>query len=345
MIHVDMQAMLLSKLASIESSPLKMTSVLQPKIKRDELLVEVEACGVCRSNLHVIEGDWKRHGAPSILPIIPGHEIVGFVKKIGDSVKKVKIGDIVGIQPLYSSCLKCAYCRNGRENLCESAEITGESVNGGYAEFISVSEPFATPVPDSFKPEYAAPLFCPGITAYKAVKASEPNRSKTIGIFGVGGVGHIAIQIAKLSHARVIAISRSKSHLKLGESVGADSSIELLDDSKQFLQNLKKEEGLLDNAIIFAPSDKAINSAIKSVKKGGIIVICVFGKIPEFHFYEEKIVKGSVIGSREDMRELVKIAEESDLKVISKAFPLKEANQVLAGLKNSKIYGRAVLLP
>jgi propanol-preferring alcohol dehydrogenase len=345
MIDMSMQAMLLSKLAPIEGRPLKLTSLAQPNIKKNELLVEIEACGVCRSNLHVIEGDWKKHGVPSTLPIIPGHEIVGFVKKVGDSVKKVKRGDRVGIQPLYSSCLKCEYCRNGRENLCESAEITGENVNGGYAEFIAVSEPFATKIPDDFKAEYAAPLFCPGITAYKAVKASQPNHRKTIGIFGVGGVGHIAIQFAKLENARVVAISRSKNHLKLGESVGADSSVELLEDSKQFLQNLKKEEGLLDSAIVFAPSEKAIGSAMKSVKRGGIVVVCVFGEIPEFHFYEEKIVKGSVIGTREDMRQLVRIAEESDLKVVSKGFPLKEANKVLADLKNSKVYGRAVLLP
>ena len=337
--------MLLSKLAPIESNPLRMASMAQPQIKKNELLVEIEACGVCRSNLHVIEGDWKKHGVPSTLPIIPGHEIVGFVKKIGVSVKKVKRGDRVGIQPLYSSCLECEYCRDGRENLCESAEITGESVNGGYAELISVSEAFATPVPDSFKPEYAAPLFCPGITAYKAVKASEPGRGKTIGVFGVGGVGHIAIQLAKLNRARTVAISRSKTHLKLGESVGADSSIELLDDSKQFLRNLKKEEGLLDSAIVLAPSDKVIDTAIKSVKKGGTIVVCVFGKIPEFHFYEEKIVKGSMIGSRADMRELIKIAEQSGLMVVSKGFPLGEANKVLADLKNSSVYGRAVLLP
>jgi len=340
-----MQAMLLSELAPIESRPLRLTSVALPKIKKNELLVEIEACGVCRSNLHVIEGDWEKHGVPSILPIIPGHEIVGFVKKVGDSVKKTKRGDRVGIQPLYSSCLECEYCRNGRENLCESAEITGESVNGGYAEFISVPESFATRVPDGFKAEYAAPLFCPGITAYKAVKASEPDRRKTIGVFGIGGVGHIAVQLLKLNHARVVAISRSKSHLKLGESVGTDSSVKLLDDSKKFLRDLKNEEGLLDSAIVFAPSDKAIDSAIKSVKKGGIVVVCVFGKIPEFRFYEEKIVRGSVIGTRKDMRELVRIAEESDLKVVSKGFPLKKANQVLAELKNSKVYGRAVLVP
>ena len=342
---MSMQAMVLSKLAPIESRPLKLTSVAQPKIKKNELLVEIKACGVCRSNLHVIEGDWKAHGVPSVLPIIPGHEIVGFVNKVGDSVREIKKGDRVGIQPLYSSCLKCEYCRNGRENLCESAEITGESVNGGYAEYIVVSEPFATKVPDDFRAEYAAPLFCPGITAYKAVKASEPNRRKTVGVFGVGGVGHIAIQLLKLDNARVVAVSRSENHLKLGESVGADSSVKLLEDSKEFLYNLKKEEGLLDSAIVFAPSHKAINSAMKSIKRGGTVVVCVFGKIPEFHFYEEKIVKGSVIGTRKDMQELLRIAEESDLKVVSKGFPLKEANQVLAELKNSKIYGRAVLLP
>lgn len=340
-----MQAMLLSKPAPIETKPLKLSSVKEPTINKSDLLVEIEACGVCRSNLHIIEGDWKKYGVPSMLPIIPGHEIVGYVKKVGDRAKKFKVGDRVGIQPLYSSCLKCEYCNAGKENLCDSAEITGESVNGGYAEYIAVSEPFALSVPESFRPEYAAPLFCPGITAYKAVKASEARRGKTVGIFGVGGVGHIAVQLAKLNGARVVAISRSKNHLSLGEKVGADSSIQLLDDSKQFLQSLKKEEGLLDSAVVLAPSDNAIGSAIKSVKKGGIIVVCVFGKVPGFNFYEEKIIRGSVIGSRKDMLEFVKIAEESGLKVVSKASPLKKANEVLADLKNSKIKGRAVLLP
>lgn len=337
--------MILQKIADIETRPLKMSSVKQPSLNKKDLLVEIEACGVCRSNLHVIEGDWEKHGVPSFLPIIPGHEAVGFVREVGDFVKRFKVGDRVGIQPLYSSCLRCDYCKAGRENLCESAEITGEGVNGGYAEYISVSEPFATSVPESFKPEYAAPLFCPGVTAYKAVKASEPKRGKTVGIFGVGGVGHIAIQFAKLSGARVIAISRDKKHLSLGEKVGADGTVQLGNDEKEFLRELEKEEGFLDSAIVLAPSDKVIDVAVKSIRKGGIVVTCVFGKIPQFHFYEEKTIKGSVIGTRKDMREVVRIADESNLKVISSDFPLAEANEVLAKLKRSQIQGRAVLIP
>jgi len=174
-------------------------SIERPTIKeRTELLLEIEACGVCSSNLHLIEGDWKKHGVPSSLPRVPGHEAVGIIRNIGDGVKKVKIGDRVGIQPLFSSCLQCSYCMSRRENLCESAEITGESVDGGYAEYISALEGFGTPIPDSFDSSHTAPLFCPGITACKAVKASELAADKTVGIFGVGGVGHLAIQIAKI---------------------------------------------------------------------------------------------------------------------------------------------------
>ena len=211
-----MQAMVLTKLAPIETHPLRLMSVEKPTImERNGLFLEIEACGVCRSNLHLIEGDWKQHGVPSSLPVIPGHEVVGIVRKTGDSVKKVKIGDRVGIQSLLSSCLQCEYCTSQRENLCESAEITGESVDGGYAEYISALEEFVTPIPDSFDSVHAAPLFCPGITAYKAVKASEPAAGKTIGIFGVGGVGHLAIQIAKIYGARVVATSRTRKHMDL----------------------------------------------------------------------------------------------------------------------------------
>ncbi len=340
-----MRAMLLSKLAPIEKNPLRLASVEQLSTRKNGLLVEIEACGVCRSNLHLIEGDWKKYGAPSMLPIIPGHEIVGIVRKVGSSVRRIKVGNRVGIQPLYSSCLKCEYCRSGRENLCESAEITGETVHGGYAEYIAVSEPFTTLVPDSFKPEYAAPLFCPGVTAYKAVQASEPRKEKSVGIFGVGGVGHLAIQLAKIKGSRVVAISRNKEHLDLGKKLGADSAIQLVDNQEVFIENLKKEEGLLDSAVVFAPSEHAIDTAVKSVKKGGIVVVGVFGNIPNFFFYEEKIIKGSVIGSRKDMRELVSIAQESGLKVVSRKYLLEEANDVLAKLKKSQIQGRAVLVP
>jgi propanol-preferring alcohol dehydrogenase len=341
-----MRAMVLTKLAPIETRPLKLMSIDKPTIKgRTELILEIEACGVCRSNLHLIEGDWKKYGAPSSLPVIPGHEVVGVVKKLGDGVKKVKAGDRVGIQPLFSSCLQCDYCTSGRENLCESAEITGETVQGGYAEYISALEEFVTPIPDNFDSAHAAPLFCPGITAYKAVKASEPAAGKTVGIFGIGGVGHLAIQIAKIYGARVLATSRTRKHIDLSKNVGADNAIVYQDSDEQFLKNLTEEEGLLDSAIVFAPSDRVIDVAIRSVKKGGIVVLGVRGKVADFPTFEEKIVKGSVIGTRKDMADLVKMASGPGLQVIIERHRLAEANEVLGRLKKSEIEARAVLIP
>ena len=341
-----MRAMVLTNLAPIETRPLKLMLIDRPATKgRNGLLIEIEACGVCRSNLHLIEGDWKKFGAPSHLPVVPGHEVVGVVKQVGSGVKKIKVGDRVGIQPLFSSCLQCEYCAAGRENLCESAEITGETVQGGYAEYISALEEFVTPIPDNLDSEHAAPLFCPGITAYKAVKASDPAAGRTVGIFGIGGVGHLAIQIAKMQGARVIAMSRAKKHLDLSKKLGADNVIVYQDSQGQFLKNLKKEEGLLDSAIVFAPSDRVIDTAIKSVKKGGTVVLGVLGNVSDFPTFEEKIVKGSVIGTMKDMAELVSLASSSGLKVVIETHKLAEANEVLARLKKSQVEARAVLVP
>ena len=341
-----MQAMVLTKLAPIETRPLKLMSIEKPIIKgRTGLFLEIEACGVCRSNLHLIEGDWKKYGAPSSLPVVPGHEVVGIVKKIGDGVKKVKVGDRVGIQPLFSSCLRCEYCISNRENLCESAEITGETVQGGYAEYISALEEFVTPIPDNFDPAYAAPLFCPGITAYKAVKASEPAAGKTVGIFGIGGVGHLAIQLAKIYGSRVVAVSRTRKHIDLYKKLGADNVFVYQDPDEQLLKNLTDEEGLLDSAIVFAPSDNVIDAAIKSVKKGGIVVLGVRGNVADFPTFEEKIVKGSNIGTRKDMADLVEMASSLGLQVIVETYRLEEANEVLHRLKKSEVEARAVLIP
>ena len=341
-----MQAMVLTKLGPIETCPLKLMSIEKPTMKgRAGLFLEIEACGVCRSNLHLIEGDWKKYGAPSSLPVIPGHEVVGIVKKIGDGVKKVKVGDRVGIQPLFSSCLQCEYCMSRRENLCESAEITGETVQGGYAEYISAVEEFVTPIPDNFDSAHAAPLFCPGITAYKAVKASEPAAGKTVGIFGIGGVGHLAIQIAKIYGLRVVAASRTRKHIDLSKKLGADNAVVYQHPDEQFLKDLTEEEGLLDSAIVFAPSDKVIDAAIRSVKKGGIVVLGVRGNVTNFPTFEEKIVKGSVIGTRKDMADLVKMANIQGLQVIIETHKLAEANEVLHKLKKSEVEARAVLIP
>jgi len=340
-----MRAMVLSECALIETSPLKLTEIDRHEIKKpDEILLKIEACGVCHSQLHGIEGDWKDIGIPSTLPTVPGHEVVGKVVEIGSNVTKFKIGDRAGITPLLEACKVCQYCKEGKEQLCESSIITGESLKGGYAEYITVSEDFATKIPESMKPEYAAPLFCAGITAYKAVKAVEPHLHKKIGIFGIGGVGHMAVQFAKIEGCDVIAFSRSKNHLDVAKGLGAIDTM-TFSENQEFLDELKKRHGMLDAAIVFAPADIVTDVAIKSVKRGGLIVIATVGKNPTFFAFEEKTIRGTVIGSTKDMEQVIKICDEKNLVVITETYPLEKANEVLKKLKDSQIQARAVLIP
>jgi propanol-preferring alcohol dehydrogenase len=341
-----MRAMVLEECGKIETNPLKLTQVDRHEIKRsNEILLKIEACGVCHSQLHGIEGDWKELGIPPTLPTIPGHEVVGKVVQIGEKVTKFKIGDRAGITPLLEACKECQYCKEGKEYLCEASIITGESFKGGYTEYITVIEDFATKVPENMKPEYTAPLFCAGITAYKAIKATEPKQHKKIGIYGIGGVGHMAIQFAKVENCKVIAISRTQNHLDVAKRLGAEDVMKFSENQEEFLSELKEKHGMLDAAVVFAPADIVTDTAIKSIKKGGLVVIATVGKNPSFLAFEEKTIRGTLIGSTRDMEQVIKICNEENIEVISQIFPLEDANKVLKKLKDSEIEARAVLIP
>ena len=341
-----MRAMVLSECRKIEDKPLKLTNIEKHSINNpDEVLIKIEACGVCHSQLHGIEGDWQEIGIPSSFPTVPGHEVVGKIIEIGNKVTKFRIGDRVGITPLLKSCMNCRYCDEGKEYLCEDNEITGETLRGGYTEFINASENFLTKVPESMSSEYAAPLFCPGITAYKAVKAAEPEKNKKIAIYGIGGVGHMAIQFAKVEGCEVTGVSRKKDHLNVAEKLGAEKTFQFTESQDVFLNKVKSNYGLFDAAIVFAPSDIVTDTAIKSVKKGGTVIIATVGKIPNFLAFEEKTVRGTLIGSMKDMEKVIEIAQKNNFEVVTESFPLEQANEVLERLKNSNIEARAVLIP
>ena len=341
-----MRAMVLENLGPVESNPLKLREIDKHQIqKQNEILIKIEACGVCHSQLHSIEGDWKEIGLPPTLPTVPGHEIVGRIEKIGDDVVRFKIGDRVGITPLMGSCLNCQYCNEGKEYLCENMEVTGESLKGGYSEYITVSEDFVTRVPETMTSDYAAPLFCAGITAYKAVKAAEPEKNKKIAIFGIGGVGHMAIQFSKVEGCEVTGVSRKEKHLDVAKKLGADNTFVYLSDQEKFLDKLNDEYGLFDAAIVFAPVDEVTDTAIKSVKKGGTVVVATVGRIPNFLAFEEKTIRGTLIGSRKDMEQVIEISEKNNFQVVTETFPLEKANEALQKLKNSDIEARAVLIP
>ena len=327
--------MLLEKLGPVESRPLREAEVPTCRVESPrQVLIKIEACGVCHSQLHGIEGDWKDLGIPPSLPTIPGHEIVGTVVEVGGQVTRLRVGQRAGVSPLLETCRECEHCKEGNEQRCAQSQTLGEGMRGGYAQYVNVHEDFAVPVPDSMNPEYAAPLFCAGITAYKAVKAAEPRPGRSVGIFGMGGVGHMAVQFAKLERMRVAAVSRAERHLEVARKLGADEAC-----------GYGKLSGLLDSAIVLAPSDDATEEAIRSVKRGGTVVVATIGQIRGFVAFEEKTVRGTLIGSVKDMEDVVRLAAEHRLEVVHESFPMGQANEVLARLKNSQVDARAVLVP
>jgi propanol-preferring alcohol dehydrogenase len=336
-----MKAVLLRKPRPIEQNPLDLENAPIPNVASGQILLKVTACGVCRSNLHMIEGDWVSYGIPAKSPIIPGHEIVGRVARVANDVASFREGDKVGVQALWSSCGRCEFCLSGRENICQSRHMTGEDVDGGYAEYTVANADYAYHVPDNLKDSEAAPLFCPGISAYGAVKKAQLSPGKKVAVFGIGGVGHMAIQFARLYGADVVAVSRNIQHLKLAEELGAG---QVVNTSKGTITEWLKAIGTVDSSIVFAPSGTVVQLAIKATKPGGITVTGVWTEIAE-PLAEERKVANSLIGSRNDMKEVLALASAGKIGPVYEEFKLERASEVLNMLKKGDILARAVLVP
>jgi len=326
----------------IERKPLTVDDVPVPVADKGRVIIKVGACGVCRSNLHMIEGDWVGHGVPTKLPIIPGHELVGSVVEVGEGVESVTAGEVVGVQPLWSSCGRCEFCLTGREQLCASKNITGETVDGGYAEYMVADANYVYPVPGNLSDSEAAPLFCAGLTAYSAVKKAELSPIKRVAVFGIGGVGHMILQFARIYGAEVVAVSRGEKHLKVAEELGASL---VIDSSKENPVEELKKIGGVDSSIVFAPSSAVVEQAIKATKLNGTIVVGVWSTLGEFPFPEEKRIIGTAIGSRQAMREVLQLASAGKIRPVIDEFKLEDANDVLNMLKQGEVRARAVLLP
>jgi propanol-preferring alcohol dehydrogenase len=337
-----MRAQILETPGPIESKPLTLKDVAVPEPGPGEVLIRVTACGVCRSNLHMIEGDWVANGVPAISPIIPGHEVVGKIDKVGAGVDWLKIGDRVGVQPLWSTCGHCEFCLTAREQLCQSANkrITGESIDGGYAEYMLGYALHTYKIPDSISDEEAAPLFCPGVTAYGAVHKAQLRPGQTMALFGVGGVGHMVLQFAALTGAQMIGVARGKNHLKLAKELGCYRTLDANDGDPG--ATLKKDGGV-DVAIVFAPSTPMLRQAIAGTKPGGKIIVGTFTDAGPFFFPHEKQIIGSTIGSRWEMEDVLKIAATGKVKAHIVTFPLDQTDEALRLLKAGEIEARAVL--
>ncbi len=335
-----MKAQLLMRIDKIENHPLKYTTVDAPTPEPDQVLIKVKACGVCYSNLSMIEGEFKQlFGIPTKLPIIPGHEITGVIEEVGAQTKGVQRGDRVGVQVLWKTDGTCEFCLSGRENLCLKRQTTGETVDGGFAEYLTVPADFVYHLPDNLRFEESAPLFCPGVTAYHAVKRGNVRVGQKVAVIGIGGVGHLTLQFAKLAGAETIAVDTSEAKLKLAQDIGADHAL-TADKLEQYII----ETGRPDVVLVHAPSQKAVDQALRIVKRGGTVVMSVLGNVL-VTFPEEHHIVGSVIGTRQDMIETLKIASRGKIEVDFTSFPLSEAEDVLLRLKQGKIVGRAVLVP
>jgi len=330
-----MKAMVLKRPGPIETNPLKMTRVPDPKPGPGEILIEVSACGICHTDLHIVEGEVP----PKKLPITPGHQIVGTVEAMGQGAIRFKSGDRVGVPWLYSACGSCTFCRRGDENLCDEARFTGYHADGGYAEYTVVREDFAYPIPKDFSDLQAAPLLCAGIIGYRALRLAEVKRGTRVGLYGFGASAHIAIQVLVHWDCEVFVFSRSVEHQELARRLGA-----------AWVGRAEEEPpARLHSAIVFAPVGKLALDALRVVDKGGTIALAgiYMTPIPEMdytqHLYYEKTIRSVTNSTRRDGEELLHLASQIPIRTEVQVFGLGEANQALKLLKEGNIQGAGVL--
>jgi propanol-preferring alcohol dehydrogenase len=327
-----MRAMILER----PGKPLHAVEVPTPKPAANEILIRVLACGVCRTDLHVVDGELPK---PK-LPLIPGHEIVGIVDERGKSTHRFKIGRRVGVPWLGWTCGKCKFCRAGHENLCDRAVFTGYTRDGGYAEFTVADERFCFPIKGSYSDANAAPLLCAGLIGFRSL--TKTANAKRLGIYGFGAAAHIIAQVAKYQGRAVYAFTRSGDlkAQRFAKSLGAVWA----GDS----ETLPPEK--LDAAIIFAPVGALVPAALAAVDKGGAVVCggIHMSKIPAFSYdllWGERSVCSVANLTRRDGEDFLKIAPRVPVHTTVEVFPLGEANEVLDRLRNGKIHGAAILTP
>jgi propanol-preferring alcohol dehydrogenase len=329
-----MKACALRSPAPVESNPLEFADVPKPEPAAGEVLVRISVCGVCRTDLHVIEGELP----PRKSPVIPGHQIVGVVEKAGEGARRFAIGARVGIPWLHSTDQTCEYCRAGAENLCDHPTFTGYTVNGGYAEYTIAPEQFVYPIPESFHDRQAAPLLCAGIIGFRCLRLSGIQRGSRLAFYGFGSAAYIAIQIARHWGADVYACTRGKEHQQLALEMGAVWAGEAAADPPQ----------KLDAAIVFAPAGELVPPALRALKKGGVLVLggIHMSPIPQLDYdwlYEERVIRSVANNTRQDGEDFLRVATEIPVKTQVTVYPLREANRALNDLKSDRINGAAAL--
>ena len=331
-----MRAMVLAAPAAIGTSPLNARDVEVPEPRAGEVRVRVLACGICRTDLHVIEGELP----PRKRDVIPGHQVVGVVEKLGDGAGRFKVGDRVGIAWLRSTCGVCRYCRAGKENLCPDARFTGYDADGGYAQYAVVREAFAYPVPASLDPAAVAPLLCAGIIGYRALRRAQMRPGCRLGLYGFGSSASLAIQIARHLGCRVYVMTRDARHQELARTLGATWA----GDARQ------PPPEPLDAAVLFAPVGDLVLPALDALDRGGTLAVAGIHltDVPPLnydrHLFQEKTLTSVTANTRADGIELLRLAAEIPLEPHVTRFPLADANKALQLLKTDGINGSGVLI-
>jgi propanol-preferring alcohol dehydrogenase len=330
-----MLAMALKAPASIDTSPLELREVETPEPQAGEIRIRVLACGICRTDLHVIEGELPNHKKN----IVPGHQIVGVVDRLGPGTSMFKLGDRAGIAWLRWTCGKCPYCLNGKENLCPNARFTGFDENGGYAQYAVIQEAFAYSVPDSLDPVTIAPLLCAGIIGYRALVRAEMKPGCRLGLYGFGSSASIGIQIARHLGCKVFIMTRDEKHQRLACELGATWA----GDAKA------TPPEPLDSAVLFAPVGDLVLPAMEALDRGGVLAVAGIHltDIPSINYerqlFYEKQLRSVTANTRADGEALLKLAAEIPLKPKTTCFALADANRGLQALKHDEISGSGVL--
>jgi propanol-preferring alcohol dehydrogenase len=325
-----MHACVLKAPAPVSTAPLEWREVPKPEPGPDEVLIRVRACGVCRTDLHVIEGEL----AVRKQNIIPGHQVVGVVES-----GPIEAGTRVGVPWLHRTCGVCEYCRSGRENLCDRPDFTGWTVNGGYAEYLVAPVDFVYRIPDQFEDIAAAPLLCAGIIGFRCLRLAGISSGARLGLYGFGSAGLVAIQVARHWGVDVYVSTREEKHRKLAVEYGA-------------LWAGKADEQppiLLDAAIMFAPAGELVPPALRALKKGGRLILggIHMSPLPSFSYdllYQERTMRSVANNTRDDGREFLRVAAGIPIRTQTETFPLQDANRALKALKDDGVRGAAVLL-
>lgn len=330
-----MKAMVLAGFGAPADRPLELRDVPVPDAGPEDILIKVRCCGVCHTDLHVVEHELTEARPP----LIPGHEVIGTVVRAGERAGRFEIGQRIGAAWLRSACGACRFCTSGRENLCESARFNGYHADGGYAEYMTVPEAFAYAVPERFGDEEAAPLMCAGIVGYRALRLSGVEPGGVLGLYGFGGSAHIVLQLARHRGVRVFVFTRSAAHQRHAREFGAE-----------WVGTAKDEPpARLTSAIIFAPAGALFLDALRVTDRGGTVVSAGIhmSPIPEMDYdrflYHERRMLSVANATRRDGEELLAAAAEVPVRTTVKTFPLEAANEALAELKAGRIDGAAVL--